>query len=249
MPDDTPRNEFEQSPGGAPPPKPSRGKSNGAEAPEAQNARLDETDPERPSAEQLDAEEEEYRRMRRDLPGVQGAAAVGVVALGVSKAPDKNEFFRTKKGFCPVVDMVSVTAGMEHKFFVVDSPMLAPLATIGIGTSPYILYLTITTQGALRVIPVRCADETGERNEYAATKEMALVQGIDGWVRIYTDVKQGNYRIYPAPKGRFPEPVWPPLGEAKIFRLAFRDRGCLIDSVDHPRYAAWAASFQKDQRP
>jgi hypothetical protein len=43
---------------------------------------------------QLDAEEEEFRAMRRDLPGVKGASASGIVAMSVGKAPAKNEFFR-----------------------------------------------------------------------------------------------------------------------------------------------------------
>jgi hypothetical protein len=151
-----------------------------------------------PSTEQLDADEEEYRRMRRDLPNVAGAAATGLLALGVSKAPDKNDFFRTKKGFCPVVDMVSVVAGMEYKFFAVDEKMLNPLASIGIRTAPHVLYLTITTQGVLRVIPVRCVDETGDRNEYSSTKEKTLLDAQDTWMRLWSDVKQGNYRGHPA---------------------------------------------------
>jgi hypothetical protein len=97
--------------------------------------------------------------------------------------------------------MVSVTTGMENRFFAVDEPMLVPLETIGIRTVPHTLYLTITTQGVLRVVPVRCADEGGDRNEYAATKETALLAGVDQWVRIYSDVKAGNYRVYPAISG------------------------------------------------
>jgi hypothetical protein len=201
-----------------------------------------------PTTEQLDTDEEEYRRMRRDIPHVAGAAAAGLLALGVSKTPDKNDFFRTKKGFCPVFDMVSLVAGMEHKFFAVDAKMLDPLASIGIRTAPHVLYLTITTQGVLRVIPVRCVDEAGERNEYSSTKEAALLLAMDVWVRLYSDVKQGNYRGYQAAPDRFPDPVWPEISEAKVFRLAFRDRGCLIDSVDHPRFAAWAALPPKTQK-
>jgi hypothetical protein len=240
MPDEQFRHE-EENPPTPQPAAPERKKPNGPSP--------DESEPERPSTEQLDADEEEYRRLKRDIPHVQGAGAVGIVALGVAKAPDKNEFFRTKKGFCPIVDMVGVTGGLEHRFFAVEPSMQEPLASIGIETSPYVLYFSITTQGALRIIPVRCPDEKGERNEFASTKELALLRGIDEWVRIYTDMKQGNYRVYSAPKGRFPEPVWPLLSEARIFRLAFRDRGSLIDNVDHPRFAAWAASFQKGQTP
>jgi hypothetical protein len=196
-----------------------------------------------PSSEELDAEEREYQRLTRALPSVAGAAAAGIVVVGVGKTPDKNEFFRTRKGFCPIADIVNVTAGMEQKFFVVDASMLAPLEAIGIRTAPHVLYLTITTHGVLKVVPVRCADEGGDRNDYAATKETALLEGIAGWVRMYTDTKAGNYRIFPAPPGRFPEPVWPELTAAKVFSLAFRARGCLIDSVEHPRFAAWAASY------
>jgi hypothetical protein len=37
------------------------------------------------------------------------------------------------------------------------------------------------------------------------------------------------------------DPVWPELKPAKIFRLAFKDKGRLIDSVNHPLYVRWAA--------
>ena len=37
----------------------------------------------------LDEEEAEFRKFRRDLPGVKGAAAVGIVTIGVSKIPGK----------------------------------------------------------------------------------------------------------------------------------------------------------------
>jgi hypothetical protein len=51
------------------------------------------------SPEQLDEDEKEFRSMRRDLPGVAGASAVGIVSIGVAKVPGKNEFFRTHPDF------------------------------------------------------------------------------------------------------------------------------------------------------
>ena len=47
----------------------------------------------------LDEEEQEFRSIRRDLPGVKGASAAGIVAISVGKVPSKNEFFRTHKTF------------------------------------------------------------------------------------------------------------------------------------------------------
>jgi hypothetical protein len=39
--------------------------------------------------EQRDKDEAEFRKLRRDLPGVKGASAIGIVAIGVGKVPGK----------------------------------------------------------------------------------------------------------------------------------------------------------------
>ena len=106
--------------------------------------------------------------------------------------------------------------------------------------SDHALYLTTTSGGATRVVPVRQASGDREQNEYDRTKEMALVQAVDEWVRLYTDEKNKCYKVFPAHPGRFTEPLWPELKDAKIFRLAFRDRGRLIDSPEHLLFKKWA---------
>ena len=60
-------------------------------------------------------------------------------------------------------------------------------------------------------------------------------------MRLYTDQENRCYRVFPAPAGRFPDPLWPELKPAKIFRLAFRDNGRLIDSTEHELFQRWAA--------
>jgi hypothetical protein len=193
--------------------------------------------------EQLDEEEEEFRKMRRDIPGVKGASAAGVVSISVGKAPLKNEFFRTHRDphFRPLVPMVDIEVGMEKHFFAVTSDMIGPLTGIGIGVSDRTLYFTVTSRGALRYVPVRQATGDSDQNEYDRTKEIALVNAMDEWVRIFTDQENKDYKVFPAPAGRFGEPQWPDLKPAKVFRLAFRDKGRLIDSVHHPLFAKWAA--------
>ena len=47
--------------------------------------------------------------------------------------------------------------------------------------------------------------------------------------------------MFPAPAGRFGDPQWPDLKPAKIFKLAFRDKGRLVDSTEHPLFKKWAA--------
>jgi hypothetical protein len=191
--------------------------------------------------EQLDKEEQEFRAMRRDLPGVKGASAAGFVAMSVGKAPAKNEFFRTHAEFRPTVAMVDLEVGMERQFFAVTSEMIVALNGIGITASDHTLYLTTTSRGALRVVPVRQANNDGEQNEYAHTKEIGLMQAMTEWVRLYTDLENHSYQVFAAPAGRFSEPTWPELTQAKIFKLAFRDKGRLIDSTQHPLFQKWAA--------
>ena len=137
--------------------------------------------------------------------------------------------------------MVDHEVGMEKQFFAVNENMEEPLKAIGITVTDHVLYLTITTWGAYRVVPARQATGDGEQNEYHRTKEIGLMQAVDEWVRLYTDQENKQYKAFPAPVGRFGEPQWPELKQSKIFRLAFRDKGRLIDSVEHPLFKKWAA--------
>jgi hypothetical protein len=190
---------------------------------------------------QLDAEEAEFRAIRRDLPGVKGTGSAGIVAISVGKTPTRNEFFRTHREFRPIVPIVDLEVGMERQFFAVTSDMVENLGAIGITVTDHVLYLTITARGALRVVPVRQANVDGEQNEYHRTKEIGLLQGMDEWVRLYTDQENRCYKVYPAPAERYGEPQWPDLKPARIFKLAFRDKGHLIDSTEHALFQKWTA--------
>ena len=190
--------------------------------------------------EQLDEEEAEFRALRRDLPGVKGASAAGIVTISVDKAPMKNEFFRVSTDFAAVVGMVNLEVGMEKQFFAVTSEMIEALAGIGITVSDHRLYLTITPRGALRIVPVRGVSADGNMNDWDRTKEIGLVQGMSEWVRLYSDQENQCYKVFPAPPDRYSEPQWPQLKDAKIFRLAFRDKGRLLDSTQHPLFLKWA---------
>ena len=194
-----------------------------------------------PTKEELDKEEQEFRALRRDLPGVKGASSAGIVAISVGKTPTKNEFFRAHKDFRPIVPIVDLEVGMERHYFAVTTDMVANLGGIGITVTDHALYLTITSRGAIRIVPVRQANMDGEQNEYNRTKEIGLIQSVDEWVRLFTDQENRCYKVFSAPKDRFGEPLWPDLKPAKIFKLAFRDKGRLVDSPEHPLFKKWAA--------
>jgi hypothetical protein len=189
----------------------------------------------------LDADEREFRALRRDLPGTKGASDVGILAVRVGKQPSpKHEFFRTHREFRPVVPLVNVEVGMDKHFIAVAHPMIEPLSAIGITVTDHTLYLIITPRGGLQMVPVPGPNQEGEMNEWARTKEMPLIDGIDGWVRMYSDMENGAYKSFPAPPGRYGEPAWPDIKPSVIFRKGFRDKGRLIDSADHVLVQKWA---------
>ena len=194
------------------------------------------------TAEELDAEEQEFRALRRDLPGVKGASAAGIVAISVGKTPAKNEFFRAHREFRPIVPIVDLEVGMEKQFFAVTADMVEALDGIGITVTDHALYLTITSRGAVRIVPVRQANADGEQNEYAPHQrnrpDPELSTNGCGCSPIR---KTAATRCFPRRPDGFGDPQWPDLKPAKIFRLAFRDKGRLIDSPEHPLFKKWAA--------
>src|SRR5262249_52334915 len=166
---------------------------------------------------------------------------------GRNKTPGTHEYFRTTADFRPVVPIVDTEVGMEKQFFAVTDDMVVALAGIGITVSLHSLYLTVTSRGAVRICPVRAPDQDGDQNEYNRTRELGLVRGVKEWVRLYPDLENRVYKVFAAPVGRFPDPIWPELKPSKIFRLAFRDKGRLIDSTEHPLFQRWAARDKDTQ--
>src|SRR6516164_9895030 len=143
--------------------------------------------------EELDEEEKEFRALRRDIPGVKGAADAGMLTISVGRQiTPKNEFYRTHKTFRPVVPLVNIEVGMDQHYIAVMPNMVEPLASMGITVADHTLYLTITPTGALRIIPVRCPNAEGEQNEG---------NGVDrGHGRLVQDVhRQGEQRLQELP--------------------------------------------------
>jgi len=135
--------------------------------------------------EELDEEEKEFRALRRDIPGVKGAADAGMLTISVGRQiTPKNEFYRTHKTFRPVVPLVNIEVGMDQHYIAVMPNMVEPLASMGITVADHTLYLTITPTGALRIIPVRCPNAEGEQNEWDRTKELALIEAMDVGFRV-----------------------------------------------------------------
>jgi hypothetical protein len=199
--------------------------------------------------EELDEDERELRALRRDVDGVKGASAAGTVSINVGKTPPKNEFFRTDPNFRVTLAMVVHEVGIEKQFIAVHPDMIPLLEAIGISVADHTLYLTVTSEGAITVIPVRQAASDREQNEYDRTKEIGLNRAVKEWKRLYTDMKNRVYKVFPEPgskdaekiKDRFGDPVFPSMSEAKIIRLGFKDKGRMIADTQHTLYLKWVA--------
>jgi hypothetical protein len=192
------------------------------------------------STDELDEDERQLRALRLDLPGSSNVPA-GIVSLSVGKIP-RREFFRTHPEHRVTLQLIDHAAGLDVEYHAVAPEMMPELISIGIDPVPHAVYQILTADGASRLVPVRQADIDGSQNEWNRTKEVALVRAMTAWVRVVTDKANSRYRVFTAPDGRFPEPLWPDLTLAKIIRLAFKDRGRLIDTPEHPLFKKWAAS-------
>ena len=147
--------------------------------------------------EQLDAEEREFRALRRDLPGVKGASAAGIVTISVGKAPAKNEFFRTHPDVSsPSCRSSTSKSAWRSTYFAVTSDMIEALAAIGITVTDHVLYLTVTSRGAVQ-------DRAGATSQCRRRAERIHPHQRDrpdpghaGWVRLYTDLENKATRCF-----------------------------------------------------
>ena len=176
--------------------------------------------------EELDEEEQEFRALRRDLPGVKGASAAGIVAISVGKAPGKNEFFRTHPEFradrphgqCRDGDGEALFRGGARAWWS-RWPASASRFPIMPSTSPSPRAVRC---GLFRYVkPTMTASKT---NTSAPKKSPCCRRATSGCGCTPT-WRTGATKCFPAPADRFAEPQWPILKHAKIFRLGLPRQG------------------------
>ena len=106
-----------------------------------------------------------------------------------------------------MIPIVDLEVGMEKQFFAVTDPDgRSARRDRHHGDRSRALFHGDVARCAYKIVPVRQADADGEQNEYARTKEIGLLEGIDDWVRLFTDLENRCYKVFPAPVGRFADP-------------------------------------------
>ena len=183
-------------------------------------------------ATELSEEELELRNLRIDIPG-GGSTGAGLTSISIAKTPPREQFFRTHPTHVLELHMIESSQGTDVAFLAVLPKMVQPLIAISFRPNPYRLFLTITRDGVLRYVPVRLPGD-GEWNAWHESKQQVLVEAREAWVRMTAG--DGRYDRYLLEPGVFPDPSWPEISMPRLIRLAFRDRGRLIDSTEHPYF-------------
>ena len=276
MPTNTP-NDNEQNPpdhGGVPPapPKGKKAKSNGADATSPKAAdpmpedggdtdfTPDVGDDYQPidaktgtgpngetTPEDLDEDEAEFARLRRDLPHVEGAAALGIQAIAVVKAPPKNTFFRAHKVFRPIVDLVVDQVRLDQKYYAVD-PAHGPGADLDRHRLRPAHALPdhhangrfSRHSGSLRLM--RTASQRVRRDQ--GTRPSSVGRRLAAY--LYRPRKLHATACFPRRRTGSRSRYGRSSRRRRSFAFAFRDRGYLIDTPEHPRFIDWVGRKPKD---
>ena len=207
---------------------PSETKLNGAAA--ADNGNIT---PEETAA--LDADEALMSQLRVNLFSAAGLAA-SAIPLGVVKAHKPHELFRTHPDPATVQTVFTVIdeAKRGTDFYAVMPAMVEPLRALKAKILVCKFYLTITSYGIVRWL---VCPQTDNENSWLMSREHCAIRARRCWGRMVSNGEADRYDFFdPAEHGftvSLPEPAWPPEPPAKLFPLAFRDRGRLIVDQQH----------------
>ena len=87
--------------------------------------------------------------------------------------------------------------------------------------------------GGARLWPIPLPDADGRQNEWHRTAAIAASLAVKTWLRVASNRDLGGYEVFEA-ANQPPDPEWPDLDLQHMLHIAFRARGRIIESSDHP---------------
>ena len=147
------------------------------------------------------------------------------------RRPSKQTWFRTHpdKAFRRNVATLEFGDGTDKEVYLVAPNLVLDLAD---NVTKVTLFTTITRHGTVFFTPVCLPGSPHKVAETAASSlREAVEMAIDRWIKVVWNKELGAYEVHVAP-GKLPEPVWPKIEFADLFRRAFADR--VIDDEKHP---------------
>jgi hypothetical protein len=165
------------------------------------------------------------------LDPAQSDAVVRIPITLQARKPSKQEFIRVHPEFALPVAAIELKDDSDGGLYLVAQSMMASLAD---EARSYALRPYINRVGTLRLWPIRLPDPDGKVNEWHRSAAVAAARAMTHWVRVSANRDVGGYECFEA-VNQGAEPVFPPdLTLPAMLRLAFTDRGRVIESVDHP---------------
>ena len=144
------------------------------------------------------------------------------------RKPKRTEWFRTHPSPDMTIQMVTYTAD-DGTMYCVEK---AAREAFDEQLVPTQIVICCTHNGEILVWPVKLPSEQGGPTGWFQSAWTASVMARKGWVKMYSDRKQGQYKILEAPNGRR-APEWPEGEDLKsILKKAFKGR--VIRNLDHP---------------
>jgi hypothetical protein len=174
-----------------------------------------------------DADEALLDMLRLDPTKIEAAVKVPI-SLQVRK-PQKHDFVRVHPDIeLPVfaIELKDDDAG----FYLVAGNMAAQLSE---EAAAYVLRPYVNRAGVLRLWPIRLPGADGKINRWHATAATAAAHAMKRWTRVTANRSAGEYEIFDA-QNQPPDPDWPDLTLPDMLRLAFTDRGMVIQDAEHP---------------
>lgn len=145
------------------------------------------------------------------------------------KKPSKHAFFRVRSGE-KWTYKVMIFEGKEQGETYIVHPQIANIIHDLI--KRVVLYLAITRDGELFLLPVRLPKPDGRSDSWLESLERAVELAKSKWVRISANMNEGRYNVYEA-IGNLPDPTWPnDLTFDDILNKSFNGR--VINNKDHP---------------
>src|SRR5215207_9360970 len=163
-------------------------------------------------------------------PDMLDGVAVNVPLTITVRKPPKQEFIRVHPKPEFRITVAAVELKEEGEFYLLSGSMREQLLDTEAAT--YTLYTYITRAGALRLWPIREMGPDGRVNEWHRTARIAADMAMKSWIRVIPSKHVGGYEVKRAAVA-VPEPTWPDLTMKDIIRIAFKERGWIVDHVDH----------------
>ena len=144
--------------------------------------------------------------------------------------PPKHEFIRVHPQLQINVGGVELKDEEDGGLYVIIPAMTAEL---GEEVKSFYLRPYINRTGVLRLWPIRLPGPDGRVNEWHRTAAVAADIATRKWIRVTANRSLGAYEVFEAAKAP-PDPEWPELDLSDMIRLAFRERGRIIQDGGSP---------------